>query len=604
MLLRALLEAADSVPIDEWDRPLKASPTGPTPRGNNHREFVDCPHCYAGSGKAKGHVGRHSEKAQLAYVKARTASKRGTLTLRELASGSPVPPLNGLKECPSCTPGSGKPKGHLGRHFTRGLDERKPVVNSDPTGEARLSIAPSPPLSPKVASPIKNTGHERLAYNTMSPSEVGWLPYEEVAGTCKRPNDQISLSSGGNGRASASAANRSCPNDRISELCPHDGCSYTGCDLETTAQGTHAPPRLLEKHDDSEEHLAAYLDEQRRSLFVSNHAGGAEDCVGAQTSNSRERELEASPPPAPEGPVHSGSLKRPRPASPPLARASVETHRNLQHEKRHRSPTPEQCVGGVTAELAASDTETSVGGAGVVPTVASPRMRDENEPQSDENEPQSDSSSEAEEASFEKEHSRPSAVESMHASLVKEACDAARETVAETDSEASTVSLSATSATSRRAVEPQAAAAAAALRPHTTAHSRVLPPHQPQNESALSALQEWPLAVQAVMGGARLNDTPAVGWHRACVAGSHGGAVDVHYFAPDGTQLRSTNDVRRWIESQPELAAVEMAQGPKASACSFFSCVCPCSCVCLFVSVRVSVCVRQRARSVCARACV
>ena len=101
--------------------------------------------------------------------------------------------------------------------------------------------------------------------------------------------------------------------------------------------------------------------------------------------------------------------------------------------------------------------------------------------------------------------------------------------------------------------------------PKTQRYS-AMPPRAAQDEWSLFVLQERPLAMQAVMGGARLNNTPAVGWHRACVARRDGSKADVYYAAPDGTQMRSRNDVSRWIEIQPKVAIVEM-EG-KAFACA------------------------------------
>jgi hypothetical protein len=114
--------------------------------------------------------------------------------------------------------------------------------------------------------------------------------------------------------------------------------------------------------------------------------------------------------------------------------------------------------------------------------------------------------------------------------------------------------------------EPQEAAGAVDMRSHTESNRPVNPPRPAQNEWALFVLQERPLAVQAVMGGSRLNNTPAIGWHRACVSRRDGSKADVYYFAPDGTQLRSRNDVSRWIESQPTVVVIEKEEGPRLAS--------------------------------------
>ena len=63
------------------------------------------------------------------------------------------------------------------------------------------------------------------------------------------------------------------------------------------------------------------------------------------------------------------------------------------------------------------------------------------------------------------------------------------------------------------------------------------------------------------MGGSVLNNKPALGWHRAVVRRRDGSKADVYYFAPDGTTLRSSPDVRRWLHARHELKVVEMDEG-------------------------------------------
>ncbi len=168
--------------------------------------------------------------------------------------------------------------------------------------------------------------------------------------------------------------------------------------------------------------------------------------------------------------------------------------------------------------------------------------------------PQSNSSSKAE--------VQPS--EDSVQGALKETSVAARETNAEAKAEASKAKAEASKAAKPEA-EPQATAVhtAADERRRTESNGPVMPPRPAQNEWALFVLQERPLAVQAVMGGSKLNNMPAVGWHRASVARRDGSKADVYYFAPDGTQLRSRNDVSRWIESQPTLVEVEKEEGPR-----------------------------------------
>jgi hypothetical protein len=55
------------------------------------------------------------------------------------------------------------------------------------------------------------------------------------------------------------------------------------------------------------------------------------------------------------------------------------------------------------------------------------------------------------------------------------------------------------------------------------------------------------------MDGHSLNDDPAPGWYRELVARRSGDKVDAYYYPPDGTQLRSRPDVRRYFEAHPVL---------------------------------------------------
>ena len=50
---------------------------------------------------------------------------------------------------------------------------------------------------------------------------------------------------------------------------------------------------------------------------------------------------------------------------------------------------------------------------------------------------------------------------------------------------------------------------------------------------------------------------PVVGWTRRCEPRKSSDKVDVYYFPPDGVQLRSRPDVRRYFEGKPEMAEVE-----------------------------------------------
>jgi hypothetical protein len=58
------------------------------------------------------------------------------------------------------------------------------------------------------------------------------------------------------------------------------------------------------------------------------------------------------------------------------------------------------------------------------------------------------------------------------------------------------------------------------------------------------------------MDGHALNDDPAPGWYRELVARRSGDKVDAYYYPPDGTQLRSRPDVRRYFEAHPDAAKV------------------------------------------------
>jgi len=63
-------------------------------------------------------------------------------------------------------------------------------------------------------------------------------------------------------------------------------------------------------------------------------------------------------------------------------------------------------------------------------------------------------------------------------------------------------------------------------------------------------------AVAKTMDGHSLNDDPAPGWYRELVARRSGDKVDAYYYPPDGTQLRSRPDVRRYFEAHPDEAKV------------------------------------------------
>ena len=63
-------------------------------------------------------------------------------------------------------------------------------------------------------------------------------------------------------------------------------------------------------------------------------------------------------------------------------------------------------------------------------------------------------------------------------------------------------------------------------------------------------------AVAKTMDGHALNDDPAPGWYRELVARRSGDKVDAYYYPPDGTQLRSRPDVRRYFEAHPDEAKV------------------------------------------------
>ena len=58
------------------------------------------------------------------------------------------------------------------------------------------------------------------------------------------------------------------------------------------------------------------------------------------------------------------------------------------------------------------------------------------------------------------------------------------------------------------------------------------------------------------MDGHALNDDPAPGWYRELVARRSEDKVDAYYYPPDGTQLRSRPDVRRYFEAHPDAAKV------------------------------------------------
>ena len=62
--------------------------------------------------------------------------------------------------------------------------------------------------------------------------------------------------------------------------------------------------------------------------------------------------------------------------------------------------------------------------------------------------------------------------------------------------------------------------------------------------------------VAKTMDGHSLNDDPAPGWYRELVARRSGDKVDAYYYPPDGTQLRSRPDVRRYFEAHPDEAKV------------------------------------------------
>ncbi len=51
-------------------------------------------------------------------------------------------------------------------------------------------------------------------------------------------------------------------------------------------------------------------------------------------------------------------------------------------------------------------------------------------------------------------------------------------------------------------------------------------------------------------------DDPAPGWFRKCEPRKSSDKVDVYYYPPDGVQLRSRPDVRRYFEGKPHMATV------------------------------------------------
>ena len=65
---------------------------------DSEEESVPCPLCYLGSGKTKGHRGRH---------------------LREPPAEGTSPVKKEKVPCPDCVEGSGRSKGHRGRHTVK-----------------------------------------------------------------------------------------------------------------------------------------------------------------------------------------------------------------------------------------------------------------------------------------------------------------------------------------------------------------------------------------------------------------------------------------------------------------------------------------------------
>ena len=72
---------------------------------------------------------------------------------------------------------------------------------------------------------------------------------------------------------------------------------------------------------------------------------------------------------------------------------------------------------------------------------------------------------------------------------------------------------------------------------------------QPRSAFALFKHDHTKDAVAATMDGHALNDDPAPGWYRELVPRRSGDKVDAYYYPPDGTQLRSRPDVRRYFEA-------------------------------------------------------
>ncbi|KAH8058347.1 hypothetical protein JL722_6209 [Aureococcus anophagefferens] len=79
---------------------------------------------------------------------------------------------------------------------------------------------------------------------------------------------------------------------------------------------------------------------------------------------------------------------------------------------------------------------------------------------------------------------------------------------------------------------------------------------QPRSAFALFKHDHTKDAVAATMDGHSLNDDPAPGWYRELVPRRSGDKVDAYYYPPDGTQLRSRPDVRRYFEGNPDAVKV------------------------------------------------
>jgi len=100
------------------------------------------------------------------------------------------------------------------------------------------------------------------------------------------------------------------------------------------------------------------------------------------------------------------------------------------------------------------------------------------------------------------------------------------------------------------------------------------PPRPPRSAQYFFGLEHRPEAALATLG-APLAHKPRQGWHREVrlrkVPPGHTAKVDIYYYAPDGAQLRSRNEVQRYLESHDpsrfaDAAALVAAEKKKTAA--------------------------------------